>query len=70
MMRKTLYNPAGKIAENSMVECIFDYIGLHIDCRFNKNSLLRCYFLEILPAAKINNFDSASGMANYSGRGK
>ena len=25
-------------------------IALHIECRFNKNSLLQCYLLEILPA--------------------
>ena len=34
-------------------ECIFDYMALCIECRFNKNSLLRCYFLEILPAGVI-----------------
>ena len=34
------YNPTNKIAEKSSVEeCIFDYIALHIEYRFNKNSL-------------------------------
>ena len=34
-------------------------MALHIECRFNKNSLLQCYFLVILPAGyviKINYF--------------
>ena len=33
-----------------MEECIFDYMALHFERRFNKNSLLQCYFLAILPA--------------------
>ena len=34
------------------------YMALHIECRFNKNSLLQCYFLAILPAGnnKVNVF--------------
>ena len=35
---------------NSVEECIFDNMALHIECRFNKNALLQCYFLAILPA--------------------
>ena len=31
-------------------ECIFDYIALHFECQFNKNSLLQGYFLEFLLA--------------------
>ena len=27
-----------------------DYMALHIECRFNKNPLLQCYFLAFLPA--------------------
>ena len=43
--------PARQICRKSIVEeCIFDYMALHIECRFNKNSLLQCYFLAILPA--------------------
>ena len=42
--------PAGKIAEKAMEECIFDYMAPYIECWFNKNSLLQCYFLAILPA--------------------
>ena len=33
-----------------MEECIFYNIALHIECRFNKNSLLQCYSLAIFPA--------------------
>ena len=36
--------------KGSVEECIFEYIALHIECRFNKNSLCHCYFLVILPA--------------------
>ena len=36
--------------KSNVEECIFDYIASHIECRFNKNSLLQCYFLAILPA--------------------
>ena len=46
--------PAGKIVEKAGVEeCIFDYMASHIECRFNKNSLLQCYFLAILPAGYL-----------------
>ena len=38
-----------------MEECIFDYMASHIECRFNKNSLLQCYFLAILPAGFYGN---------------
>ena len=31
-------------------ECIFYYMASHIECQFNKSSLLQCYFLAILPA--------------------
>ena len=31
----------------------FDYMALQIECRFNKNSLLQCYFLVILPAGLV-----------------
>ena len=43
--------------KNRVVECIFDYMALHIECRFNKISLLQCYFLAILPAGKLSDFD-------------
>ena len=33
-----------------MEECIFMHIALSIECRFNKNTLLRCYFLAFLLA--------------------
>ena len=36
-----------------MEECIFDNMAMHIECRFNKNSLLQCFFLGILPAGKV-----------------
>ena len=29
---------------SSVEECIFDYMALHIKCKFNKNSLHRSYF--------------------------
>ena len=48
---KVIY-PA-KFRKNSVGECIFDYMALHIKCRFNKNSLPRCYFLSIFPAEKV-----------------
>ena len=38
--------------KSNVEECIFDYMALHIERRFNKNSLLQCYFLAILPAGK------------------
>ena len=43
--------PTGKITEKAMEEeeCIFDHIALHIEWRFNKNSLLQSYFLVISP---------------------
>ena len=51
LISKIIY-PAGKIAEkaSNVEECIFDYMASHIECRFNKNSLIQCYFLGILPA--------------------
>ena len=54
---KLLYNlmpkPSRHSCRKSSVEkCIFDYMTLHIECRFNKNSLLQCYFLAIFPAGK------------------
>ena len=36
--------------KSSEEECIFDYMALYIECRFNKISLLQCYFLAILLA--------------------
>ena len=43
--------PSRQISRKSSVEeCIFEYMTLHIECRFNKNSLLQCYFLVILLA--------------------
>ena len=36
--------------KSSVEECIFDYIALHIESRFNKNSLLQSYFVAYLPA--------------------
>ena len=36
--------------KSSAEECIFDYMVSRFECRFNKNSLLQCYFLAILPA--------------------
>ena len=43
-------NPTGK--SRSVVECIFVHIAFHIECRFNKYSLLRSYLLGYLPAGK------------------
>ena len=47
---------AGKIianiAKDSVEKRIFDYIALHIGCRFNKNSLFQRYFLVFLLAGK------------------
>ena len=39
--------------KSSVEECIFDYMASHIECRFNKNALLQCYFLAILPAGYV-----------------
>ena len=36
--------------KGSAEECIFDYIALHIKCRFDKNRLLQSEFLVFLPA--------------------
>ena len=36
--------------KSNVEECIFVYMALHFLCRFNKNSLLQCNFLAILPA--------------------
>ena len=47
----TLPFPAGKTAEKAMWRSVFFlYMALHFQCRFNKNSLLQCYYLVILPA--------------------
>ena len=47
--QQLVINPAGKIAEKAMWRSVFFYyMALHIECRFNKNSLLQCYFLTIL----------------------
>ena len=35
--------------KHSMEECIFDYEALNIECRLDKNSLLRNYVLLFLP---------------------
>ena len=43
----------GKIAKNSVVECIFEYMALHFGCRCNKNSLLQCYFLMFFTSTNI-----------------
>ena len=46
-----LYVPSRQNCRKSNVEeCIFYYMALDIECWFNKNSLLQCYFLAILPA--------------------
>ena len=43
-----VHTQTGKIFEKSSAEeCTFDYITLHIKCRFNKNSLLLSDFLVI-----------------------
>ena len=39
--------------KGTVEECILDDMALHIDCQFNKNSLLQCYFLRFLPAGLI-----------------
>ena len=47
-------DPSGQNCRKSNVEeCIFDQMALHIECRFNKNSLLKCYFLSILLAGML-----------------
>ena len=50
LLTETKLTSGSKKKKRSMKECIFDYIALHIKCRFKKNSLLRSYFLAILPA--------------------
>ena len=46
-------NPAGKIAEKAAWRSVFlTILALHIEYPFNKSSLLRSYFLAILPAGK------------------
>ena len=40
--------------KSNVEECIFDYMASHIEYRFNKNSLLQCYFVAILPAGHIS----------------
>ena len=42
--------------KSNMEECIFDDMASYIGCRFNKNSLLQCHFLAILPAGKHSIF--------------
>ena len=40
--------------KSSAEECIFEYMALHFECRFNKNSVTKkCYFLAILPAGFV-----------------
>ena len=57
-----------------MEECILDYMALYIECRINKNSLLQCYFLAILPAGTFimkifwgKKFCGSQGGSNYLG---
>ena len=40
--------------KGNVEECIFDYMALHIKCRFNKNSLLQSYFLASLPVVFVD----------------
>ena len=47
---KSQYSQPAKLQKSNVEGCIFDYITSHIECRFDKNSLLQCYFLTILPA--------------------
>ena len=35
--------------QKKQCEGVYFYVALHIECRFNKNSLLQCYFLVFLP---------------------
>ena len=37
-----------KWQKSSVEECIFDYMASHIECRFNKNTLLQGYFFSVL----------------------
>ena len=39
--------------KSNVDECIFYYMASHIECPFNKNALLQCYFLAILPAGYL-----------------
>ena len=39
-----------KLQKNNVLESIFGYMASHIECRFNRNSLLQYYFLAILLA--------------------
>ena len=48
-----LIQPA-KLLKKQYGGVYFGYIALHIERRFNKNSLLRCYFLVFLPAGYPN----------------
>ena len=47
--------------KSSVEECIFEYMALHFECRFNKNSLLQCYFLAILPVGYLHSYDCSEG---------
>ena len=42
-----------KLQENSVEECVFVYIALHIECQFSKNSLFQCYFFSLFLAAEM-----------------
>ena len=39
-----------KLQKKQCEGCIFHYMAPHIECRFNKNSILQCDFLAFLPA--------------------
>ena len=47
------HSQPAKLQKTSVEECIFDYMTSHIKCKLNKNSLLQCYFLAILPAGLL-----------------
>ena len=40
---ENMYPKQQSCRNNSLEECIFVYIAIRIECRFNKNSLLQCY---------------------------
>ena len=48
--RSTSFPASKNCRKSNAEECIFDYMAFNIERRFNKSSLLQCYFLVILLA--------------------
>ena len=58
-----------KLQKSNVEECTFDYITVHIECRFNKSLLLRCNFfsknVHLFSFFFYSILTAAGGLHNY-----